>query len=87
MTPEIQLLKYEIVAALEFLSLDSLKLLAKFVAFLRSNIAQAEVTQLQPIINVTPPPKNIHFTSPRLAHRHHIADFKKEMVELADDEI
>ncbi len=43
MVQEFRLLKYEIISALDALSLDSLRLLAKFVTFLRTNIAQTEI--------------------------------------------
>jgi hypothetical protein len=43
---DLQTLKSEIISALDFLSSDSLKLLAKFVAFLRTNASQPEVDQL-----------------------------------------
>ena len=73
-------LKAEIISALDFLPVDSLKLLAKFVAFLRTNVAQEETGK------VGLPQKTVRISSPRLVHREQIADFKKEVVwETTDD--
>jgi len=67
-------LKAEIISALDFLPTDSLKLLAKFVAFLQTNAAQEEIEKVEL------PQSTIHISSPRLAQREQVADFKKEVV-------
>jgi hypothetical protein len=67
-------LKAEIVSALDFLPADSLKLLAKFVAFLQTNPAQEEIEKVEL------PQSTIRISSPRLAQRKQVADFKKEVV-------
>jgi hypothetical protein len=67
-------LKAEIISALDFLPTDSLKLLAKFVAFLQTNTAQEETEKVEL------PQRIIRISSPRLAHREQVADFKKEVV-------
>lgn len=67
-------LKAEIISALDFLPTDSLKLLAKFVAFLQTNAAQEETEKVEL------PQRTIRISSPRLAHREQAADFKKEVV-------
>jgi hypothetical protein len=67
-------LKAEIISALDFLPTDSLKLLAKFVAFLQTNPVQEETEKLEL------PQGTIRISSPRLAHREQVADFKKEVV-------
>lgn len=83
---DIQTLKSEIISALDFLSPDNLKLLAKFVAFLRTNTAQTETDQLNLEQDVEFSPKLAHITSPRLVHREQAADFKKEVVEIVADD-
>lgn len=67
-------LKAEIISALDFLPTDSLKLLAKFVAFLQTNAAQEETEKVEL------PQTTIRISSPRLAHREQITDFKKEVI-------
>lgn len=67
-------LKTEIISALDFLSADSLKLLAKFVAFLRANPPQEELEK------VDLPQRTLRISSPRLAQPEQVADFKKEVV-------
>jgi hypothetical protein len=67
-------LKAEIISALDFLPTDSLKLLAKFVAFLQTNAAQEETEKVEL------PQRTLRISSPRLAHREQVADFKKEVV-------
>ena len=79
-TQERQSLKTEITSALDFLSLDSLRLLFKFVTFLRSNAVQPEISKVEPLIEVESPRSVVHVTSPRLVHRHQVADFKKEIM-------
>lgn len=82
MMHDAQNLKAEIISALDFLPTDSLKLLAKFVAFLRANIAQEETNKVEI------PQRIIRISSPRLAHPEQVADFKKEVVwETADDSL
>ncbi len=67
-------LKAEIISALDVLPADSLKLLAKFVTFLRTNEAQEEIEKVEVL------QKTIRISSPRLAHREQVADFKKEVI-------
>lgn len=74
MTQDTKNLKAEIISALDFLPADSLKLLAKFVAFLQTNPAQEETEK------VGLPHRTIRISSPRLAQREQAADFKKEVV-------
>jgi hypothetical protein len=82
MIRETQNLKAEIISALDFLPTDSLKLLAKFVAFLRANVAQEETNKVEI------PQRTVRIPSPRLAHPEQAADFKKEVVwEIADDSL
>ena len=82
MIQDTQNLKAEIISALDFLPTDSLKLLAKFVAFLRANVAREETDKVEI------PQRIIRISSPRLAHREQIADFKKEVVwETTDDSL
>ena len=82
MIRDTQALKAEIISALDFLPTDSLKLLAKFVAFLRVNVAQEETSKVEI------PPGTIRISSPRLAYPEQAADFKKEVVwESTDDSL
>ncbi|MFN8495514.1 MAG: hypothetical protein U0350_48410 [Caldilineaceae bacterium] len=81
MTQERQSLKTEITSALDFLALDSLRLLFKFVIFLRSNTAQPEISKVEPLIDLESPHSVVRIPSPRLVHRHQIADFQKEIIE------
>lgn len=67
-------LKAEIISALEFLPADNLKLLAKFVAFLQTNPTQEAIEK------VDLSQRTIRISSPRLAYREQVADFKKEVV-------
>jgi len=83
-----QNLKAEIISALDSLPLDSLKLLAKFVAFLRANVAQEEPDKTEFETQVEIPQRTMRISSPRLAHREQAADFKKEVVwETTDDSL
>jgi hypothetical protein len=82
MAQDAQRLKSEIVSALDFLSPDSLRLLVKFVSFLRTNAAQPEINQINDVIAINAPRQTVHMTSPRLVHRDQSADFKKEIVEI-----
>jgi hypothetical protein len=82
MIRDTQNLKAEIISALDFLPTDSLKLLAKFVAFLQVNVAQEETNKVEI------PQGTIRISSPRLAHPEQVADFKKEVVwETTDDSL
>ena len=83
---DIQTLKSEIISALDFLSADSLKLLAKFVAFLLTNVAQTEIDQLILEQALEIPSQPARITSPRLVHREQATDFKKEIVEIVADD-
>ena len=80
MTQDQQNLKTEITSALDFLPLDSLRLLSKFVTFLRSNSGQPEISQVEPMIEVDSPHPIVYIASPRLVHRHQATDFKKEII-------
>ena len=73
---DLQSLKHEIISALDLLPADSLKLLAKFVAFLRSNGTQIELDQLKLAQELEIPTPPVRITSPRLVHREQVADFK-----------
>lgn len=84
MAQNTQTLKTEIMASLDFLSPESLKLLAKFVSFLRAGNAQTEIEQIVDTINVLMPQQVIRITGPRLVNRHQVADFQKEVVEIAE---
>jgi len=83
---DIQTLKNEIITALDFLSSDSLKLLAKFVAFLRADMVQTEIDHLnfEQEPEISPQPARI--MSPRLVYPEQVADFKKEIVEVVTDD-
>jgi hypothetical protein len=86
MTQDTKTLKAEIISALDFLTLDNLKLLAKFVAFLRTNLAQEELDATEFEKKVETPSKRMRIASPHLAHREQAADFRKEVVWEADDD-
>jgi hypothetical protein len=82
MTPTTQNLKAEIISALDYLPLDNLEFLAKFVAFLRANIAHQETDKVEI------PQRTLRISSPRLAYRDQVADFKKEVIwETTDDSL
>ena len=83
---ENQTLKAEIISALDRLPLDSLKLLAKFVAFLRTNAAQESIQELNPAQKIEIPSQSARVMSPRLVHREQAAEFKKEIVEIAPND-
>lgn len=55
-------------------STDSLNLLAKFVAFLQANVAQEESKKGEL------PQRTLRISSPCLAYREQVADFKKEVI-------
>lgn len=82
MAQDIQTLKAEIATSLDFLSPDSLKLLAKFVSFLRTGNAQTEIAQIVDTVTVPMPQPVMRITGPRLVHPHQIADFRKEVVDI-----
>jgi len=79
-----QALKTEITTALDVLSQDSLRLLAEFVAFLRTkreqNGAQSEVIPVEFSTRVEEHRKPVRVVSPRLVHREQAADFKMEVI-------
>jgi hypothetical protein len=85
MAQDAQHLKAEIISALDSLSSDSLRLLVKFVSFLRTNAAQPEINQINEVTKVSDLRQTVRLTSPRLAHRHQIADFQKEIIEIDDN--
>lgn len=84
-----QTLKAKIIALLDFLPADSLKLLAEFAAFLRaksdSPVAQKEAAEMKIETPIEPRQRPIRISSPRLVNREQIADFKLEVVEEAND--
>ena len=80
-----QSLKAEITSALDRLSLDSLKMLARFVIFLRTDTGPEEIQSFNVDQQIELPPQSARIISPRLAHREQVADFKKEIIEIADD--
>lgn len=80
-----QTLKQEIISTLDFLSPESLNLLAKFVSFLRSSPAQEEFHQEEfstpeTEVSITEPSRVVKITSPRLVNRAQVVDFRKEIV-------
>jgi hypothetical protein len=82
MIQETKNLKTEIIMALDFLPTDSLRLLAKFVTFLQTNVTLEEIEKLEPT------QRPIRIFSPRLAHQQQIADFRKEVIwEKTDDSL
>jgi hypothetical protein len=85
-----QTLKAKIIALLDFLPADSLKLLAEFAAFLRtksdSSGVQAERAEMQFEINTEPRPRPARIVSPHLVHPEQIADFKLEVIEEASND-
>ena len=85
MTQTTQTLKHEIVASLDRLTPESLKLLAKFVSFLRSNVANQEINEIEAVIDVDIPPRPMRIASPRLIHQHQVMDFRKEITEIETD--
>jgi hypothetical protein len=88
---ETQVLKAKIIALLDFLPADSLKLLAEFAAFLQtraSNSARGENLMVQEEraemnfeVSTKPRQKPARVISPRLAHPEQIVDFKMEVIE------
>ena len=81
-----QTLKAEIISALDRLSLDSLRFLAKFVSFLRTNAGQEEIQRLEPEKKIEILPQPARMMSPRLVDREQAAEFKKEIVEIVADD-
>jgi|688.fasta_scaffold160625_3 hypothetical protein len=73
-------LKAEIISALDSLSPDSLRLLVQFISFLHTDAAQAELRQSDEVIDVSAPQQTVRLTSPRLLHRHQVADLQKEIM-------
>ncbi len=81
-----QSLKNKIIAALDFLSLDNLQMLYRFVAFLRMDTTQSPISPAEDSIWVHTPRPSVHISSPRLLHREQAADFTKEIVEYDEDD-
>lgn len=85
-----QTLKSKIIAVLDFLPADSLKLLAEFAAFLRtksdSSVIQEERAEMQ--FEITPEARYrpTRIVSPHLVHREQITDFKLEVIEEAPND-
>ncbi len=92
-----QTLKAKIIALLDFLPADSLKLLAEFAAFLRAKsdspaeveppMVQEETTGMKIETTIEPRPGPIRISSPRLVNREQIADFKLEVIEESNDRV
>lgn len=86
-----QTLKAKIIALLDFLPADSLKVLAEFAAFLRTKsnssvrgedaIIQEERAEMQFEIATEPRHRPARVVSPHLVHPEQIADFKLEVIE------
>lgn len=81
-----QAVKSEIVRGLDRLSLDSLKMLAKFVTFLGDNGTQ-ELQHLEDTATtIREPAQPIRVASPKLARPELAEDFNKEIVEITPDD-
>jgi hypothetical protein len=91
-----QTLKAKIIALLDFLPADSLKLLAEFAAFLRAKsnssvgaepvIVQEDKAEMSLETAIEPRQRPIRISSPRLVNREQIADFKLEVIEEAPND-
>lgn len=85
-----QTLKAKIIALLDFLPADSLKMLAEFAAFLRaksdSSVVQEERAEMQLEITTKPRSGPARIVSPHLVHREQVADFKLEVIEEAPND-
>ena len=79
MVQDAQSVKNKIISALDFLSLDNLQMLYRFVAFLRMETNQSPISSVDNPIEVNMPRSLVHITSPRLVHREQAVDFKKEV--------
>jgi hypothetical protein len=90
MTQDTRTLKTQIIAALDFLSLDNLRLLAEFVAFLRakgdSSAVRKDMTEETREIVSEIQTRSARIFSPRLVHREHLVDLKKEIVEVTTND-
>ena len=92
-----QTLKAKIIALLDLLPADSLKLLAEFAAFLRAKsdsyggleppMVQEEVAEMKFETAIDPRQRPIRISSPRLVNREQIADFKLEVIEEVNDRL
>ncbi|MEZ4713562.1 MAG: hypothetical protein R3A44_40620 [Caldilineaceae bacterium] len=80
MIQDTQYLKSEIMAALDSLSPESLNLIAKFISFLQLDTSRAEVKHLDEMVEVETSPGTMHISSPRLVHKHQLADLQKEII-------
>ncbi len=81
-----QTLKAQIIALLDFLPADSLKVLAEFAAFLRAKTdsainTQARTSAVELEAHLESRPRPIRISSPRLVNREQITDFKLEVSE------
>ncbi len=83
----VQILKSHIISVLDFLSLESLKLLAKFVDFLYSGVAQDEIVEVESLIEVEIPTPPLRVVGARLANRNQAEYFKKTVVEVHENEL
>jgi hypothetical protein len=76
-----QVFKTKIISALDFLPLESLKLLSEFVEFLMAKITQMD-TKSETIVEIQLPRK-ARIASPRLANSEQVVEFKLEVIEEA----
>lgn len=91
-----QTLKAQIIALLDSLPAESLKLLAEFATFLRAKsdsdddieptMVQDKTAQMNIETAIEPRQRPIRISSPRLVNRKQIADFKLEVVEEAPND-
>jgi hypothetical protein len=79
-----QTLKAKIIALLDFLPPDNLKVLAEFAAFLRLKSDSSIVAEEMPLEITTEPRRGpIRIVSPHLVHQEQVVDFKLEVIEEA----
>ena len=91
-----QTLKAKIIALLDFLPADSLKLLAEFATFLQTKsdsysgveppMVQEETVETKIETAIEPRQRPLRISSPRLVNREQIADFKLEVIEEAPND-
>lgn len=85
---DVQMLRMSIIDTLNFLSLDSLKVLAKFTAFLyhtHDDILSEDSDSSETIHFEVVQPKNPSTGSPRLTYPEQMIYFEKEMEILDED--
>ena len=91
-----QMLKAKIIALLDFLPADSLKMLAEFAAFLQSKsdsysdveppMVQEETVKMKFETVLESRQRPIRISSPHLVNREQAADFKLEVIEEAPND-